>query len=197
MPARRSEVVYDKRPTTFQYILQLLRHGLSLTSVKEFAHLFAYYVINHVKGMRRAHIGKGARIWPTVLLRNAERIYIGENTTINHNNVLWAGRASAAIRIGKDVMTGPNVSIIAYNHYVEDGMPLPEHFTEDDVVIEDNVWLGAGVTVLAGASIGRGCVVGSGAVVDGELPPHTVCVGVPARVVSAHDGAEQQRTEHG
>jgi len=183
MPARRSEVVHDKRPTTFQYILQLLRHGLSMTSVKEFAHLFAYYVINHVKGMRRAHIGKGARIWPTVLLRNAERIYIGENTTINHNNILWAGRESAVIRIGRNVMTGPNVHMIAYNHHVESGIPLREHFTEEDIIIDDHVWLGAGVIVLAGARIGRGTVVGAGAVVTGSLPPHSICAGVPAKVV--------------
>jgi len=161
----------------------LLRYAPTAAFFREVFHLFAYYVINHVKGISKAKIGKNSRIWPTVLLRNAERIYIGDNTTINHNNILWAGRQSAVIRIGNNVMTGPNVQMIAYNHYYENGQPLREYFTEQDIIIEDNVWLGANVIVLAGAKVGRGVLVGAGAVVIGDLPPHTVCVGVPAKAV--------------
>ena len=80
-------------------------------------------------------------------------------------------------------MTGPNVHIIAYNHCVENGIALREHFTEQDIIIEDHVWLGAGVIVLAGAKIGHETVVGAGAVIMGELPSHSVCAGVPAKVV--------------
>lgn len=175
--------VRSKRPTYFQYVLQLFRYAPTLAFFKELFCLFAYYIINHVKGISKAHIGKGSRFWPTVMLRNAERIYIGENTTINHNNILWAGWESATVRIGNNVMTGPNVQIIAYNHYVENGKPLPEHFTEEDITIEDGVWLGAGVIVLAGVRIGEGTVVGAGAVVVDNLPPRSVCAGVPARVI--------------
>ena len=46
-----------------------------------------------------------------------------------------------------------------------------------------DVWLGAGVTVLGGVTIGDGCVVGAGAVVTDDLPPYSLAVGVPARVV--------------
>jgi len=80
-------------------------------------------------------------------------------------------------------MLGPNVTILAYNHYVEDGVALPEHFSEDDIIIGDNVWVGASVSILAGATIGEGSVIGAGAVVVGDLPPHSVCVGVPAKPI--------------
>lgn len=175
--------IHDKRPTYLEYALRVLRYMFTLSFPKALFCLFVYYVLNHVQGMCTAHMGTGARLWPTVLLRNAERLYIGDNTTINHNTILWAGRESAVIRIGNNVMMGPNVQIIAYNHFVEQGVPLSEHFTEEDIIIEDNVWLGAGVTVLAGARVGQGTVVGAGAVVVGELPRHSVCAGVPARVV--------------
>jgi acetyltransferase-like isoleucine patch superfamily enzyme len=183
MSKRSKSKIYDKRPTTFHYVKQVIRYGFTLTSFREIVYLFFYYIINHVKGISTVHLGKGVRIWPTALLRDAERIYIGEGSSINHNNILWAGRKSAVIQIGKNVMLGPNVTILAYNHYIEDRVVLPEHFSEEDIVIGDNVWIGAGVTILAGAKIGDGSVVGAGAVVVGELPSHSVCVGIPAKPV--------------
>lgn len=177
--------IHDRRPSTFQYIKQVLRYGFTFTCFREIVHLFFYYVINHVKGISKAHIGKGVRIWPTVLLRNAERIYIGDGSSINHNNILWAGRKSAVIRIGKNIMLGPNVTILAYNHSIEDGVVLPEHFSEEDIIIGDNAWVGAGVIILAGAKVGEGCVIGAAAVVVGELPSHSLCVGAPARAVKS------------
>jgi len=131
------------------------------------------------------HIGKGARIRPTVLLRDAERIYIGRNSTINHNNVLWAGKESAVIRIGNNVMTGPNVMIYAFNHGVEpvDSPMIEQPFTESDVVIEDNVWIGSGSIILPGVTVGKGVVVAAGSVVTKDLPANSICGGVPARVI--------------
>ena len=45
--------------------------------------------------------------------------------------------------------------------------------------------LANGATVLRGASVGEGCLVGAASVVRGILPPRTVAVGAPARVVRA------------
>lgn len=80
--------IYDKRPNNFRYVLQVLRYTPTVTFFKELFYLFAYYVINHVKGISKAHIGKGSRIWPTALLRDAEPIYICYNITINYNSIL-------------------------------------------------------------------------------------------------------------
>jgi len=183
MSPTNNKKIHDKRPSTFSYIKDILRYGFTLTCFREIVYLFFYYIINHVKGISKAHLGKDVRIWPTALLRNAERIYIGAGSSINHNNILWAGRESAVIRIGKNVMLGPNVTMLAYNHYVEDGIVLLEHFSEDDVIIGDNTWIGAGVIILSGAKIGEGSVIGAGAVVVGELPSYSICVGAPAKPV--------------
>jgi acetyltransferase-like isoleucine patch superfamily enzyme len=51
------------------------------------------------------------------------------------------------------------------------------------VVIEDRVWLGARAIVLKGVRIGHDAVIGAGAVVTSDVPPRSVAVGVPARVV--------------
>ncbi len=57
------------------------------------------------------------------------------------------------------------------------------HVGRDRAWIGNDVWLGAGVVVLRGVTIGDGCVVAANAVVTHDLPPFTVCGGLPARVI--------------
>jgi acetyltransferase-like isoleucine patch superfamily enzyme len=55
------------------------------------------------------------------------------------------------------------------------------------VTIEDGAYIGAGAMLLAGVRVGRCAVVGAGALVREDVPPYTVVVGVPARVIRALD----------
>jgi phosphonate metabolism protein (transferase hexapeptide repeat family) len=50
-------------------------------------------------------------------------------------------------------------------------------------VLGNDVWIGHGATVLPGITIGDGAAIGAGAVVSRDVPPFTVMVGVPARLV--------------
>jgi acetyltransferase-like isoleucine patch superfamily enzyme len=65
------------------------------------------------------------------------------------------------------------------------------------VRIGPDVWLGTKVSVLRGVTIGHGCVVAANAVVNQDLPPYSVAVGVPARVVrdrlAGHEAAAVRR----
>lgn len=54
-----------------------------------------------------------------------------------------------------------------------------------NTVLEEGVELGTGAVVLPGRRIGRNAVVGAGAVVTVDVPPGTVAVGVPARVIKS------------
>ena len=49
--------------------------------------------------------------------------------------------------------------------------------------VGDGVLLGAGVTVLGNIRIGEGCQVGAGGLVIEDLPPHSVAVGVPVKII--------------
>mgnify|MGYP005836463779 CR=1 FL=1 len=49
--------------------------------------------------------------------------------------------------------------------------------------LEDGVEMGTGSVVIPGKTVGSGSVVGAGAVVVNDIPPNSVAVGVPARVI--------------
>ena len=118
-------------------------------------------------------------------------VEIGDNSGIGVNCHI-----PADIRIGKDVMMGPEVLIIGQNqnHKFDDvSIPIRLQGYEDapPVIIEDDVWLGARVIVLPGARIGRGAVIGAGAIVTKNVPPHAICVGNPAHIIRyRHDPKE-------
>jgi acetyltransferase-like isoleucine patch superfamily enzyme len=51
------------------------------------------------------------------------------------------------------------------------------------VIIGNDVWIGNGVWILEGITIGDGAVIGAGAVVTKDIPPYSIAVGVPAKVM--------------
>jgi acetyltransferase-like isoleucine patch superfamily enzyme len=53
------------------------------------------------------------------------------------------------------------------------------------IILEENVWLGARVIVLRGVTIGAHSVSGAGSVVTRNIPPRSVAVGLPGRVVKS------------
>ena len=67
------------------------------------------------------------------------------------------------------------------------GSALAPHTDElplkGDTVVGNDVWFGQNVTVLPGIHIGDGAIVGANSVVASDIPPYTVAVGNPARVV--------------
>ena len=58
--------------------------------------------------------------------------------------------------------------------------------------VEDHVLIGMSATVLTGAHIGRGSIIAAGALVrEGEvIPPNSLVVGVPGKVVREQDRLE-------
>lgn len=50
-------------------------------------------------------------------------------------------------------------------------------------VIEDNVDIGVGAVIIGPITVGRGTVIGANAVVNRDIPPYSLAVGVPARVI--------------
>lgn len=122
-------------------------------------------------------IGHNVFIHENVLIRSfRERISIGENTTIN---------ILSKVSIGCNCSIAPNVVIVGANHnFLDNSRTIKEQGCMwQGIIIEDDVWIAANVTVCDGVKIGKGAVIGAGAVVVNDIPPFTVAVGVPAKVI--------------
>jgi acetyltransferase-like isoleucine patch superfamily enzyme len=60
-----------------------------------------------------------------------------------------------------------------------------------NIVIEDYVWIGANVFICGGVVIGENSIVGANSVVTHNLPPNSICAGVPAKLIRYKpDGSE-------
>ena len=55
---------------------------------------------------------------------------------------------------------------------------------QKEIKIGNNCFIGARVIILPGTTIGDNAIIGSGAVVKGVIPPNSVVVGNPSRVVA-------------
>lgn len=104
-------------------------------------------------------------------------IEIGSNTVINRFTYL-DGRVP--LKIGNNVNISHGTHIQTLTHDPQN----PDFICQcNPVVIEDHVWIGARAIILPGVTIGEGAVIGAGSVVTKNVPPYTIAVGSPARVV--------------
>ncbi|GAB2771862.1 hypothetical protein GCM10027275_13330 [Rhabdobacter roseus] len=51
------------------------------------------------------------------------------------------------------------------------------------VIIKDGAHIGIGAILMPGVTIGEGAIVGAGSVVTKDIPPYSIAVGAPARVI--------------
>lgn len=135
-------------------------------------------------------IGDGAYIDRGVDIKahGSGKIEIGENTFIGPYVCL----AGESISVGKDCLIASNSGIYAINHnFADPTRKIKEQGVSfKGIVIEDDCWLGSGVRVVDGVTISQGSVIGAGAVVTKDIPPYSVAVGVPARVISSRKPSE-------
>lgn len=109
-------------------------------------------------------------------------IHVGDRTFINFG---LTALDVVPIHIGSDVFIGPNVNLLAPTHPLDAERRIAGWESGEPITIEDGVWLGGNVTVCPGVTIGECSVIGAGAVVTKSIPPYSLAVGNPARVIRA------------
>jgi maltose O-acetyltransferase len=108
------------------------------------------------------------------------RLEIDESVFINYG---------CTIGVQEQIYIGPNCNIGTFVMMMDNSFHRlePERRLEmpesAPIYLEENVWLGGRVIVLPGVRIGAGSAVGAGSVVTKDIPPRTLAVGVPAKVI--------------
>jgi acetyltransferase-like isoleucine patch superfamily enzyme len=162
---------------------------------------------------RFAGFGKASAIaYPQATIMGAQSISVGTQTLVGRHCTLSVGygpddrrvrhrglvlgdrcvvgarctfTAHESIVVGDDVWFGQGVFVSDASHgYTDPDVPIGQQLGEHQPVrIGSGSWIGHAAVILPGTRIGRNVVVGAGTVVRGDVPDHSVVVGVPGRVV--------------
>jgi len=140
-------------------------------------------------GGRGISMGDFCQIMPNVVLMIRDYrgipnpgIELGHHVGINVGTIVFShGRT----RIGDHALIGPGVVISTAGHAFEDpSQPVrTQPVTVADIEIGAGSWIGARAVIMPGVRIGAGAVVGAGSVVTADVPPNSLAIGAPARVV--------------
>lgn len=155
-----------------------------------------------------SRFGRRSRILLPFRVGNPDRIAIGDDVLIGAGSWLMVPRrdmGDPAITIGNRVRMNQTSITAVSSVVIEDGVGIArgvyisDHshgFDDPDTFIRDQpidrvapvrigrgAWIGQNVVILPGVTIGAGSVVGANSVVRESIPPRSVAVGSPARVV--------------
>ncbi len=122
-----------------------------------------------------AHLRPGTVVGRDVEIGNyveMKQVRVGDRTKVHHKSYLGDAWIGADVNIGAGTIT--------CNY----GLDRRKHRT----TIGDGAYIGSDSMLVAPVRIGRGAITGAGAVVTKDLPPRSVAVGVPARVIRILDG---------
>ena len=154
-------------------------------------------ILSHLKHVAKVpnypHVHPSAKVDPEVRVLGPEMFYMEERTSINQPARIGCMRSKFVMKknsgaaAGLYVIPGNHINVVGYRlkditNEMKDELD-PQHESDKDVVVDEDVWIGARVSLLNGVHIGRGAIVGTGAVVRTSIPPYSIVIGNPAKIV--------------
>ncbi len=132
-------------------------------------------------------IGDDTRIGAFVeIQKNAS---IGARCKISSHSFICEG-----VTIEDEVFIGHGVMFINDRHpratNPDGSLQTEADWNVEATLVKCSASVGSGATIMSGLTIGEGALVGAGAVVTRDVPPHTLVIGVPARVIG---GARKEK----
>ena len=131
----------------------------------------AAFIAANAVVMGSVNIAAGVSIWYGAVVRgDVERIEIGEYTNIQDGAILHGDPGSPTI--------------------LEDHVTVGHRAVVHSAYIERGSLIGIGAVILDGVRVGAGSIIGAGAVVTKDVPPLSLVVGIPGKVLRQVTDAE-------
>ncbi len=139
-------------------------------------------------------MGKNCNICDSVTIRNSKNLTLGNRVSIHPYTMI---AAIGEITIGDNVGIASHCSIIAVGHEHSDiDKPIKEQeINSDPIVIGNDVMIGTHASVLGKSVIGDGSFISAGSVVAGNIPPYSIVVGNPGRIVANRKKRFEAKTD--
>jgi len=147
----------------------------------------------YFENKRYHNLAPGCKIRHDIIVSVPDNLIMKEGADLESGALIL--NINAKFIMGKYSGAGPGLTVITGNHMSVVGKFLMQVTDADkkqldlfgkqdqDVVLEDDVWIGCNVTLLNGVRIGRGAIVAAGSVVRTKIPPYTIVGGNPAKVL--------------
>lgn len=190
------------KPGLKLFILNLLIHPVK-TRPRRWLRLFQPF---YMKRSRKSVIYRNTRkdIVPFNSFELGERSVIESFSTINNMvGAIVIGNQSriglgntiiGPVKIGNHVNLAQNIVVSGLNHNYSDPDKtiISQGVNTSEIVIEDDVWIGANSVILAGITIGKHSIVGAGCVVIQDVPPYSIVVGNPGKIIKQYNFSSQK-----
>lgn len=126
--------------------------------------------------------------WNAVNIKGDDcKLIIKNNVSITDRYIISAANR---IEIGNGCLLGRDTFITDNSHGENisiNELNISPHerniFSKGTVIIGDNVWTGKNVCIMPNVKIGNGAIIGANSVVTHNIPPYSVAVGSPAKVI--------------
>ncbi|RVU02719.1 acyltransferase [Mucilaginibacter limnophilus] len=143
------------------------------------------YTRMDVLPFNRFELGEGSTIEDFCTINNGVGdVFIGSNSLVGMGNVIIG-----PVTIGNNVIFAQNIVASGLNHEYRDvNQPIhAQKILVAPIVVEDDCWIAANSVITSGVTIGKHSVIAAGAVVTKDIPPYSVAVGNPAKVIKKFD----------
>lgn len=129
----------------------------------------------------------GEHSWINVNQRNQNAIIIGNYCYLGFNTFLSSGhqiviKDYAMLTIGSKILGANHNTHNPLEPYISTGVSNHQR-----TIIGYNVWIGADALIVGGVEIGYGSIIGAGSIVTQNIPPFSIAVGSPAKVIKRYD----------
>lgn len=149
-----------------------------------------------VSGHTKIHIGNHVNFFGQVDIVSGRifdepRLVIGDRVGVGHNVVFVVNKE---IVVENDVLISSGVRLLDTDSHPKDAADRIAHLPPPPEEVKPiricrYAWIGHNSFILKGVTIGEGAIIGVNSVVVTDIPPYSVAMGNPARVVVKNAGA--------